>query len=224
MIAYVVILTLGMQFLLKSNRAMVKIYTKTGDGGTTSLFGGERVEKNAVRIRAYGEVDELNSWIGVILSEDSFRPFGNQNFKTKRGADLKVVLTAEIAKKLYRIQSELFILGSDLATPTDVKVKIPRIKKGVITKLEKEIDQWSRVLPELRNFILPGGGKIRSKLHLARTVARRAERSVAELAKEEKLNKNAQIYINRLSDWLFTLARYVNKLEGGKEIIWKGRK
>ena len=202
----------------------VKIYTKTGDGGTTSLFGGKRVDKNTARIRAYGEVDELNSWIGLVLSEDSFISFRNQNFKTKQGADLKVAATAEIAKKLYRIQSELFILGSDLATPITVKVKIPRIKKVFIAKLEKEIDQWSLMLPQLRNFILPGGGKIRSKLHLARTVARRAERSIAELAKEEKLNKNAQIYINRLSDWLFTLARYINKIEGDKEIIWKGRK
>ena len=129
----------------------------------------------------------------------------------------------EIKQKLLRIQSELFVLGSDLATPIELKVKVPRITKSFITRLEREIDKWSNQLPNLRNFILPGGGKIGAKLHLARAIARRAERSVVNLAKEERINPNAQVYLNRLSDWLFVVARYVNKLEKSKETVWKGR-
>lgn len=180
----------------------VKIYTKTGDRGTTSLFGGERVEKNSARIRAYGEVDELNSLIGVVLAGD---------------------LPEEISKKLLRIQTELFVLGGDLATPLIAKVKVPRISKSFVTRLEKEIDKISETLPQLRNFILPGGGKSGSKIHLARTVARRAERSIVDLASRDKINQNAQVYINRLSDWFFTIARYANKLEKINEVAWKGR-
>lgn len=181
---------------------MVKIYTKTGDRGGTSLFGGQRASKNSVRIRAYGEVDELNSLIGVILSE---KP------------------QDEIAKKLLRIQGELFVLGADLATPKEVKVKIPRVTKSFVTRLEREIDVWSKALPQLKKFILPGGSTAGAGLHLARTVARRVERSIVDLASQEKINQNAQIYINRLSDWLFVLARYVNRLEKFSEVSWKGR-
>ena len=183
--------------------ARIKIYTKTGDSGTTSLFGGKRVDKNSIRIEAYGAIDELNSQIGVILSE---KPPG------------------DITKKLLRIQEELFVLGTDLATPSDVKVKVPRVKKSLVTRLEQEIDSWVKNLPKLRNFILPGGSKVGSQLHLARSVARRAERSITALASKEKINQNALIYVNRLSDWFFVLARYVNKLEGQEEKIWEGRK
>src|SRR3989344_5833467 len=146
---------------------MVKIYTKTGDSGTTSLFGG---------------------------------------------------------KRLSRVQKELFVLGSDLSAHQDVKVKIPRITKAYIARLEKEIDRMEMNLPRLKNFILPGGSPIGSKLHLARSVARRAERSIVAISEKERINQNAQVYINRLSDWLFVLARYVNKQENQKENIWKGRK
>ena len=180
----------------------MKIYTKTGDSGTTSLFGGKRLTKDDLRVEAYGNVDELNSLLGTVLSE---QPPDN------------------IAKKLLRIQEELFVLGTGLASPGILKVKIPRVKKPFITRLEQEIDSWDKNLPKLRNFILPGGSKVGSQLHLARSVARRAERSIAALSQNEKINKNAQIYINRLSDWLFVLARYVNKLEGQEEKIWKGR-
>ncbi|MBI3282621.1 cob(I)yrinic acid a,c-diamide adenosyltransferase, partial [Candidatus Curtissbacteria bacterium] len=143
--------------------------------------------------------------------------------RTKRIKDKKLAATCEIANKLFRIQNELFVLGADLATPLGVKTKVPRVSKSHVTRLEKEIDRWSRQLPPLRNFILPGGGKVRSKLHLTRTVARRAERSIVDLANLEKINTNAQVYINRLSDWFFTLARYINKLEGESEHIWQGR-
>ncbi len=180
----------------------MKIYTKTGDQGKTSLFGGRRVDKNSTRIEAYGCVDELNSLIGTIVAE---KPAAN------------------VLKKLVRIQGELFVLGTDLATPGDVKVKIPRITKTFVTRLEKEIDLFDKDLPTLKNFILPGGGETGSKLHLARTVARRAERSIVTLAKTERISNHALSFINRLSDWLFVLARFVNFQENVKEIIWKGR-
>src|SRR3989338_1064894 len=191
---------------------MVKIYTKTGDRGTTSLFGGQRVDKSSARIRAYGEVDELNSLIGVILAEGSFAwALRDRKRKPDKILDKKLAATYAITDQLRRIQNELFVLGADLATPLDVKIKVPRIAKSDVGRLEQEINIWTKSLTPLRNFIIPGGGKIRAKLHLARTVARRAERSIVELAGQEKINKNAQSYINRLSDWLFTLARYINK-------------
>ena len=251
----------------------LKIYTKTGDRGTTSLFGGRRVDKNSARIRAYGEVDELNSLIGVILADETFmslrgaerrsnlslrhsrfdressiRELVSRKLKIdsrfpfdfaqgERGNDRKNIGSDnekqldDVKKKLLRIQSELFVLGSDLATPIDVSTllklrgasKIPRITKSFIVRLEKEIDAWSNKLPQLRNFIIPGGSAVGSKLHLARTVARRAERSIVDLSADDKINKNAQIYINRLSDWFFTLARLVNQIEDISEIPWKGR-
>lgn len=181
---------------------MVKIYTKTGDSGTTSLFGGQRVNKNSARIKAYGNVDELNSLMGAILSEGPSK---------------------NISKKLLRIQEELFVLGADLSSPLSVKVKIPRISKSYISRLEKEIDGLDKQLPTLRNFILPGGSSVGSKLHLARTIARRAERSIVDLSNQEKINSSILPYINRLSDWFFVLARYVNKLENISEKVWKGR-
>ena len=199
----------------------MKIYTKAGDSGTTSLFGGKRVDKNSARIEAYGCVDELNSLIGVIVA--------NINVILSEAKDLDSSQKAqndnkkEFLKKLIRVQAELFVLGTDLATPTDVKVKIPRISKSFVTRLEKEIDLMEKQLSKLKNFILPGGTKIGSRLHLARTVARRAERRIVELSQAEKINKNSLIYINRLSDWLFVLARYVNYSEKAKEIQWKGR-
>ena len=135
-----------------------------------------------------------------------------------------------LKKKLLRIQSELFVLGADLATPQELesrvksqRVKVPRISPSYIKRLEEEIDSWSDKLPKLRNFIFPGGGKIGSKLHLVRSITRRAERSVVEISKQEKINQNALVYINRLSDWFFILARYINKLEKAPEVTWSGR-
>ena len=190
---------------------MGKIYTRVGDRGTTSLFGGRRVDKDSARIEAYGNVDDLNSLIGVILADFvEVRP---------------LLEIGPLKRKLFRVQTELFVLGSDLATPMEskLKVKVPRVKKSYSTRLEKEIDTWDKNLAPLKKFIIPGGSPVGAKLHLARTVARRAERSIVTLAKSEKINVNAQIYINRLSDWLFTLARYVNKLDNIKEVVWKGR-
>ena len=210
----------------------MKIYTKGGDRGTTSLFGGKRVDKDDLRIQAYGSVDELNSLLGVITSDlrhtrsnrgSDVRPEGTQSLRDPRGHEDDRELEV-IATKLGRIQAELMVLGSDLATPVDVKIKIPQVTKAFATRLEKEIDVWEKSLSPLKNFILPGGSKAGSMLHLARTVARRAEREIIAISKQEKVNKNAKIYINRLSDWLFVAARYVNKLENVKEIPWQGRK
>jgi len=187
---------------------MVKIYTKTGDSGTTSLFGGKRIDKDSARIQAYGEVDELNSLIGTILADlEGVRPLSG---------------VKPLKKKLLRIQEELFVLGADLAAPIEVKVKVPRIKKSFITRLEKEIDGWEKQLPKLKNFILPGGSQVGSKLHLARSVARRAERAIVNLDRTDVINKSAVVYLNRLSDWFFVAARYVNKLENVKENLWRG--
>ena len=198
---------------------MAKIYTKTGDSGTTSLFGGQRVDKNSVRIKAYGEVDELNSLIGVILAElHNYSSSANREVSISRNSP-----QGRIINKLLRIQKELFVLGSDLSTPADIKIKASRIKKSFVVRLEREIDKWSASLPVLKNFILPGGSKVGSKLHLARSIARRAERSLVALSKEETINKNTQIYINRLSDWFFVMARYVNKGEKQEEKVWRGR-
>jgi len=207
----------------------VKIYTKTGDGGATSLFGGKRVDKNHLRIEAYGNVDELNSLIGVILSVLlSLRgPQGRSNLEIATSSHTRSAMTygvKNIKDKLIRVQTELFVLGADLATPVDVKTKVPRITKRHITRLEEEIDSWSDKLPKLRNFILPGGNKVGSKLHLARSVARRAERAIVNLDRQEKINQYALIYINRLSDWSFVAARHINKLGGVQEKIWRGRK
>lgn len=180
----------------------MRIYTKTGDTGTTSLFGGKRVRKDSQRVTACGEVDELNSLLGVIIAE-------TQN--------------KDLIIKLTRVQNELFILQTVLAFSFDLKIKIPKINAVHSLRLECEIDDWEKSLPKLKNFILPGGGETGSKLHLARTVARRAERSIVTLASAERISKYALSYINRLSDWLFVLARYINNEENAKEIIWKGR-
>jgi len=184
----------------------MKIYTKSGDKGTTSLFGGARVDKNSKRLSVYGTVDELNSQIGIILSENPPK---------------------EIVKKLIRVQGELFILGWDLATPSEkgleLRVKVKRVSKYYVARLEREIDALSTSLPEINNFILPGGGKVGAQLHFARTIARRAERDAVALSKEESINPYAIVYLNRLSDWLFILARYANRQEKIIEAYWKGR-
>ena len=181
----------------------MKIYTKTGDEGETSLFGGERVPKNSIRIAAYGTVDELNSIIGLAICES-----GND--------EIKGILT--------KIQNDLFVLGSDLASPKEKVNKnftIPRISKDKIEKLETFIDSIEYKLPELRNFILPGGTKAASLLHLARTVCRRGEREVVTLSVKVDIGPNPVIYLNRLSDLLFVLARFENLSSNHPDIEWK---
>ncbi|MBI2598616.1 cob(I)yrinic acid a,c-diamide adenosyltransferase [Candidatus Curtissbacteria bacterium] len=228
------------------------IYTKGGDGGKTSLFGGERVDKNSARIAAYGTVDELNSLVGVIIAESndysssdpanggesrrSSRPRPRSQDEVVFGGQARTICNAccsrpelrrrarTITDKLLRIQAELFVLGSSLAVTGNMKVRMPKISKACVTRLEKEIDIWEKGLTPLKNFILPGGGKTGAKLHLARAVCRRAERLIVDLDRLDKLNPNVLVYINRLSDWFFVAARYANKLENIPEWVWKGRK
>jgi cob(I)alamin adenosyltransferase len=178
----------------------VKIYTRTGDKGLTSLFGGERVSKDTDRIEAYGNVDELNSWLGVVLS-----------LKPPR----------EVDSILRRIQNELFILGSDLATPeTKRGKKALRITTSHIEQLERDIDTLESSLTPLEHFILPGGTRTAAELHVARTICRRAERSIVRLSRKTEIRITPVVYVNRLSDLLFVAARSVNKSEGGDETQW----
>ncbi|MFY9153822.1 MAG: cob(I)yrinic acid a,c-diamide adenosyltransferase [Prolixibacteraceae bacterium] len=179
----------------------MKIYTRTGDNGTTGLVGGTRVKKYDIRLEAYGTVDELNSYIGLIRSK--------QNDKH---AD----------EVLEKIQHKLFVIGSNLATEDSletIKKQMP-CKKSDVEMLENEMDLMIAVLPELRNFILPGGSETSSFCHVARTVCRRAERRIIELAEKAEVDTNLIKYINRLSDYLFLLSRKVMLDQNLPEILW----
>ncbi len=180
-----------------------KIYTKTGDKGKTGLFSGERVEKDDVRVRAYGSVDELNSMLGWCL-----------------------VVTGEgwIQELMEKLQNQLFILGSDLATPPIGKwsEKVKRIDDTHIDFLEKCIDKIEQELSPLKEFILPGGCELASRIHIARVVCRRAERDTVRALRERRVNPMTVQYLNRLSDLLFVLARYVNSKENVTERIFSG--
>ncbi len=181
----------------------MKIYTRTGDQGQTGLFGGGRVSKDHARIEAYGTVDELNSVLGWVRASMVDSPH---------------VATEQI---LSRIQGELFVLGSDLATPADATVEVPRIADRHILQLENDIDSVDDQLEPLKRFILPGGAIVASNLHIARTVCRRAERRVVSLSGFEPINEVAVVYLNRLSDLLFMLARWANMIEGEAELLWE---
>ncbi|MCS6816827.1 MAG: cob(I)yrinic acid a,c-diamide adenosyltransferase [Blastocatellia bacterium] len=167
---------------------ITKVYTRTGDRGETSLVGGRRVRKDSARVEAYGDVDELNSLLGVVRAHMGDSP---------------------VNRLLAEVQNELFTVGADLASPLEIKA--PRIEPDHIARLEQAIDEWNSTLPPLREFILPGGAVPGALLHLARTVARRAERRVVRLAAEEPINEHVLVYLNRLSDLLFVLARVVNR-------------
>lgn len=180
----------------------MKIYTKTGDKGQTSLFGGERVPKHHLRIESYGTVDELNSFIGLVRDQK----IDERSFNT-----------------LIAVQDRLFTLGSMLATPDDRggKIKIPKLAAEDITFLEGEIDWMNESLPPLKSFLLPGGHTTVSYCHVARTVCRRAERLVTGLAENEEVNALVIQYLNRLSDYLFTLARKLSIDLNAAEVEWK---
>lgn len=173
---------------------ITKVYTKTGDAGQTSLVSGDRVSKADLRVSAYGDVDELNSVLGVT------RTFP---------------LDEELNALLGRIQNELFTLGADLATPAGTPV--PRVDEEMVKGLEEVIDKYLGELAPLREFILPGGSQAGAMLHLARTVARRAERVVVALSEREEINAESLRYLNRLSDLLFVLARVANQRAGTGE-------
>ncbi len=179
------------------------IYTRTGDKGKTGLFNGKRVYKDSLVIEAVGSVDELNAVLGLAASKVSSIKYS----------------VASIKKELQEIQSDLFVIGANLANPKSAS-KIDSIKRA--KEFEKLIDDMTRQLPRLMNFILPGGGEAGAALHLARTVSRRAERRIVSLSKKTKLDSGILIYVNRLSDLLFTMARFVNLLDKKKETIWRG--
>lgn len=180
----------------------MKIYTKTGDDGTTGLQNGPRVSKTDSRIKAYGIVDEINSILGIALTYD---------------------LEYDIKKILTRIQNELFVLGSDLSNP-DLSSKKNRIVKKMIDDLEYEIDRLEEELTPLTNFILPGGNRAASQIHFARTVTRRAEIQTVELAENQEINKLCITYLNRLSDLLFVIGRTINKQNNVSDVIWSSGK
>jgi cob(I)alamin adenosyltransferase len=178
----------------------VKIYTRTGDQGETGLFGSGRVAKSDPRVAAFGEVDELNAWIGVARAH-----CGEE----------------DVRQELERVQRDLFVVGAILATPDPDRRKGERFDLSLesVTRLEEQIDAWDESLPELDRFVLPGGGTPSAFLHAARTVCRRAERSVIGLGATD-LPEIVIVYLNRLSDYLFTCARVVNRREGTEEIQW----
>jgi cob(I)alamin adenosyltransferase len=184
----------------------MKIYTRTGDAGTTALMGGERVAKNHTRIEAYGTVDETNSCLGLARAHLSGQP----------GA-------AHLDALLDQVQHELFVLGADLATAPEARPLVPRVSRDDVAWLEQQIDALDAALPALKHFILPGGTAAAAALHLARTVCRRAERLTVELSKREPLNEQGLIYLNRLSDFLFVAARWVNRQAGVEEALWNPR-
>jgi len=188
-----------------------RIYTKAGDGGETRLVGGQKVAKDSLRIEAYGTVDELSSCLGLTRAALATPP-------VPAGAD-------ELSEVIRRIQNELFNLGSDLATlPEDRHPKQPLIEARHVTALEREIDAWNESLPELRSFVLPGGGWAASTLHVARTVCRRAERLVVALRATEAVGAEVLPYLNRLSDALFVMSRHASRLYNEPEPLWQPEK
>ena len=182
----------------------MKIYTRTGDDGTTGLIGGRRVSKADLRIDCYGTVDELNAAIGVAA----------------------VAAGAELAAQLRAVQNDLFVLGSHLASPADdtkAAASLPPLDESIAGRLEAEIDAAEACLPPLRQFILPGGSEASARLHLARTVCRRAERLAVALAAEAPVPPTTVRYLNRLSDWLFVMARRANREAGVEDVPWVHR-
>ncbi len=189
--------------------ALNRIYTRRGDRGETSLVGGQRVPKDVLRIECYGTVDELNALVGlanVTLSEEAERH----------------PALARLGRILTRVQHELFNLGSILATlPADVHPKQPRVTESDIEQLEREIDWMNEALPSLRSFVLPGGSRLNAELHVCRTVARRAERILVTLAREDEVPNEAIGYLNRLSDALFVWSRWASHVTGQNEVLWQ---
>ena len=175
-------------------KRLSKIYTRTGDKGITGLGDGSRVNKDSLRVEAYGTVDELNSAVGMLLAAD---------------------LPPPVRACLTRVQHELFDLGGELCLPGTVL-----IPDGYVAALERELDGFNADLPALQDFILPGGSESAARCHLARTVARRAERRVVSLAHHEPVNDATIRYLNRLSDLLFVLARVLARADGGSEVLW----
>ncbi|XOV93004.1 MAG: cob(I)yrinic acid a,c-diamide adenosyltransferase [Bacteroidota bacterium] len=180
----------------------LKVYTRTGDKGGTSLFGGTKVEKDHIRIEAYGNVDELNSFIGLLRDQEN--------------------IPSEIADQLFEIQKKLFSIGTILATEKVPKgFNMPVVEPEDSRWLEECIDKFSENLPELKNFILPGGHQVVSLCHVCRTVCRRTERGIVRLNQSKEIDENLLSYINRLSDYFFVLSRALTKHYGAAEVTWQ---
>jgi cob(I)alamin adenosyltransferase len=192
--------------------ALNRIYTRRGDSGQTSLVGGQRVDKDCLRIECYGTVDELNSVIGLAcVSIEEWIP--------------KIPEVSVLFEILSRVQHELFNLGSILATmPEDIHPNQPRITNHEIEQLETEIDRMNEPLSPLRSFVLPGGSRLNAELHLCRTVCRRAERIAVALSQQESIPNEAVRYLNRLSDALFVWSRWANHKLGAPEVLWQPNK
>jgi cob(I)alamin adenosyltransferase len=189
--------------------ALNRIYTRAGDSGFTRLVGGQRIAKNEMRIACYGTVDELNAFVGAARC-------------SAEGESATIPALRSFAAKLKRLQHELFNLGSILATlPEDVHPKQPRITATEIDQLEREIDEANAELPPLRSFVLPGSSRLEADLHICRTVCRRAERLLVELAARESVPEEPVRYLNRLSDALFVWSRWANHVLGKPETLWE---
>ncbi len=176
----------------------MKIYTKTGDAGETGLIGGRRVPKNSPRIAAIGDIDELNATIGLVRVESSGH---------------------SLDETLYRVQNWLFEAGAEIASPGEQRFE--SIESDAIRHLEASIDEMTSILPELKNFILPGGTELAARLHLARSICRRAERTLLELSSVELVREEVRVFVNRLADWLFVAARTANHLANVLDVNWK---
>jgi len=178
---------------------LTRIYTRGGDRGETSLGDGSRVSKLDGRIEAYGTVDELNAALGVVLADG---------------------VPGELRTVLERVQNELFDVGADLSVPAGVEGRL-RVEQPLVDRLEADCDRFNADLPELRSFVLPGGTAAAARLHVARTICRRAEREILRAAQEHEIGPLVSVYLNRLSDLLFILARAANALAGHDEPLWK---
>jgi cob(I)alamin adenosyltransferase len=178
---------------------LTRIYTGGGDAGETSLGDGSRVSKLDLRISAFGTVDELNSAVGLTLAAGC---------------------PDDVRELLARVQNELFDVGADLSVPLEREGRL-RVTDAQVEALERDCDKFNEDLPELKSFVLPGGGELSARLHVARAICRRAEREVVAAAEEHELNPAVLVYLNRLSDLLFILARHVNALEEHEEPLWK---
>lgn len=187
----------------------MKLYTRSGDDGTTGLFGGERVAKDHIRVSAYGTIDELNASLGIVVAGlTSDQPVERR---------MREILTV--------LQSRLFDIGADLATPSGSRheSKIQRIEPHCISEMESWIDEIESGNEPMQTFVLPGGTEAAARLHLARTICRRAERTMVTLGKTEEIGDAAIIYINRLSDLLFAMARRINREHGVADVPWQKR-